>query len=42
MAIDIIVAEIFLLFTSITAIIFGIINAVAVYAVDMDEMKGAS
>ena len=40
MAIDIIVAEIFLLSTSLVAIVFGIVNIIGVYSVDMDEMKG--
>jgi H(+)-translocating pyrophosphatase len=42
MAIDIVVAEIFLIVTSIIAIIFGVMNALAVHAVDMDEIKGAA
>jgi len=42
MGIDIVVAEIFLLFTSILAIVFGIMNAIAVYAIDMEEFKGGS
>lgn len=40
MAIDIVVAEVFLLVAGIASVIFGIVNAVAVYAVDMDEIKG--
>jgi hypothetical protein len=40
MAIDLIVAESFIVITSGIAIFFGIFNAAAVYAVDMDEVKG--
>jgi len=35
MAIDIIVAEVFLLTTSVISIIFGIVNIFGVYAIDM-------
>ena len=42
MAIDILVAEVFLLVTSVIGIIFGIINTISVHAVDMDEIKGES
>jgi len=42
MAIDIIFAEVFLLVTSVIAVIFGIINMIAVNAVDMDEIKGSN
>ena len=39
MAVSLLVAELFLLATSTIAIIFGIINVVAVNSVDMEEMK---
>lgn len=41
MAVSLIVAELFLLATSTIAIIFGIINVVAVNGVDMEEMKAS-
>lgn len=40
MAIDLIVAESFLVITSGIAIFFGIFNAAAVYAIDMKEVIG--
>lgn len=41
MAVSLLVAELFLLATSTIAIIFGIINVVAVNSVDMEEMKAS-
>lgn len=40
MAVDLIVAESFLVITAGIAIFFGIFNAAAVYAIDMDEVRG--
>ena len=40
MAIDILFAEIFIIAISIVSIIFGIMNAIAVMNIDMDEIKG--
>jgi hypothetical protein len=40
MAIDIIFAEAFIVVTACISIFFGIFNAAAVYAIDMDEVKG--
>lgn len=42
MALDVLVAEIFLFATAIIGVIFGIINIVSVNAVDMDEIKGGN
>jgi hypothetical protein len=40
MAVDLIVAESFIVITAGIAIFFGIFNAAAVYAVDMEEVVG--
>ncbi len=39
MAIDVIVAESFIVICSGLSIFFGIFNAAAVYAIDMDEVR---